>query len=64
MGLPPHTPLGDIIPKPYLRFAAVLKGDFGMKSSVIFHENLQFLRQRFNEIDHLSRDRLDTPQMR
>ena len=64
MGLPPHTPLGDIIPKPHLRFAAVLRGDFGMKSSVIFHENLQFLRQRFNEIDHLSRDRLDTPQMR
>ena len=63
MGLPPHTPLGDIIPKPYLRFAAVLKGDFGMKSSVIFHENLQFPWQRFNDIDHLSRDRLDTPQM-
>ena len=23
MGLPPHTPLGDFIPKPHLRFAAV-----------------------------------------
>ena len=23
MGLPPHAPLGDIIPKPHLRFAAV-----------------------------------------
>ena len=34
-----------------------------MKSSSIFHENLQFLRQRFSDIDHLSRDRLDTPQM-
>ena len=26
MGLPPHTPLGDFIPKPHLRFAAVLSG--------------------------------------
>ena len=24
MGLPPHTPLGDFIPKPHLRYAAVL----------------------------------------
>ena len=26
MGLPPHTPLGDFIPKPHLRFAAVENG--------------------------------------
>ena len=26
MGLPPHTPLGDFIPKPHLRFAAVESG--------------------------------------
>ena len=26
MGLPPQTPLGDIVPKPLLRFAAVLRG--------------------------------------
>ncbi len=26
MGLPPHTPLGDFIPKPHLRFAAVKSG--------------------------------------
>ena len=26
MGLPPHAPLGDFIPKPHLRYAAVLSG--------------------------------------
>ena len=35
MGLPPHTPLGDFIPKPHLRFAAVESG-FRIQPSVRF----------------------------
>ena len=64
MGCRPNLPEGILPSDSRLRFAAVLRGDFGMKSSSIFHENLQFPWQRFNDIDHLSRDRLNTPQMR
>ena len=50
MGLPPHTPLGDFIPKPHLRYAAVLSGlaesGFALRPDSCFFESLRDLGER------------------
>ena len=45
MGLPPHTPLGDFIPKPLLRFAAV---ESGFRAPAVRQVSLRSLILAFN----------------